>query len=246
MDHFNKHLAQDEAHVWSIPLDQPDHEAGALIRLLDPDELDRLKRLRCQLTSRRFIMAHAALRLLLSYYCGVPSARIRYAFGPHGKPELLAPLDINFNISHSGDLAVAAVSLHPVGIDLERIAHDIPFESIARRYFSSAEYEVLRSLPEHLRLQSFYACWTRKEAYAKATGAGFSFPSSFFDVSLAPGQPPELAHHRLDPDEPLRWRIHDLCLPPGFHGAVVIPAETATINQHRGTWGVLPLSAPYQ
>ena len=234
--------APDEVHVWTLPLDRQDHETESLVHLLDPDELTRLERFRCQTTARRFITSHAGLRLLLSHYLRLPFSKIRYVSGCNGKPALLPPASLHFSLSHSSDLAVVAVSPHPVGIDLEQIDRNIPFESIARRFFSSAEQQALGSLPQDRRLQAFYLCWTRKEAYLKASGAGFSLPCNCFDVSVTPGEPAELLQHGLDQGEPLRWQLHDLLLPTGFQGSLAVTKNTNRISRHSGAWNAPPLS----
>ena len=231
-----------EVHVWTLPLDPfPGIESAEL--LLDQEEQTRLARLKHPSVARRFTMAHAGLRLLLSHYSRLPCAMVRYCQGEHGKPELTPSSPIHFNLSHSSGLALIAVSLQPVGVDLEYVDGNIPFESMAAHYFSSNESRVLGALPESQRLQSFYACWTRKEAYLKASGSGFSLPCSSFDVSLAPGDQPALLQHTLYKEEPLRWRIYDLNLPSGFQGAVVTKRSNSGICQYSGIWGIPPLSA---
>ena len=238
---YSIHLKTGEAHVWALPLDpSPGHEFAEL--LLDQEEQTRLARLKHPAVARRFTLAHAGLRLLLSHYSGRPCAIVRYCHGDHGKPELTPLSPIHFNLSHSSDLALIAISLQSVGVDLEYIDSNIPFESMATRYFSSTESRVLNSLPEPLQLQSFYACWTRKEAYLKASGSGFSLPCNCFDVSLAPGEQPALLQHTLDKDQPLHWRIYDLSLPGGFQGSVATTKSTSDIRQYSGVWGNPPLS----
>lgn len=237
-------LTSADVHVWTLPLDPATVDAGQVKNLLDPEEENRLVRLRCPTHARRFAMAHAGLRLLLSHYCGLPCENVRYLPGRHGKPELPPSASCHFSLSHSHDLALVAVSRQPVGVDLERVEPNLLFEPIAERYFSPMESAILGSLPEQVRLQSFYACWTRKEAYMKACGAGFSLPSKYFAVSLAPGTPPALLHHELDREEPSRWDLHDVFLPEGFTGALATGSGTAGIHQFSGSWDTIPLALP--
>lgn len=60
----------------------------------------------------------------------------------------------------------------PVGVDVEYIQPEFPFEDIADRYFPSAEAAALRSLPVAEQRCAFFAAWVRKEAWVKAAGAG--------------------------------------------------------------------------
>jgi 4'-phosphopantetheinyl transferase len=100
---------------------------------------------------------------------------------------------LNFNLSHSAGLALYAFARdQEVGVDVERVRFDIEHEQIAERFFSPYERSVLRSLPAEEKAETFFACWTRKEAFIKAHGEGLSLPLDQFDVSLASGEPARL------------------------------------------------------
>jgi len=67
------------------------------------------------------------LRELLGRYLEHDPRELRFVLGAHGKPALLSPggtgavEDLRFNLSHSGDLALVAVSAgQEVGVDIER------------------------------------------------------------------------------------------------------------------------------
>ena len=96
--------------------------------------------------------------------------------GENGKPLLSHGEGICFNISHSGDVAVCAVSHADVGADVEEIKR---FDArVAGRCFTAAEQAWLAGQADTAR--AFYRLWTRKESYMKCVGAGFSIdPRSF-------------------------------------------------------------------
>src|SRR5208282_2181592 len=117
------------------------------------------------------------LRVLLGHYLGVAPGGIEFSYGPKGKPRLAAPVDVRFNISHSGGLALFAFTLDcEIGVDVEHIRPLRDMQEIASRFFCAEEATELMSLPAHGREQAFYLCWTRKEAYLKAVGEGLSEP----------------------------------------------------------------------
>ena len=96
-----------------------------------------------------------------------------FDYGPLGKPVLSGAGLPSFNLSHSEDLAVLAVTDGaPVGIDLERIRPVV--DGFAKHAFAPEEQAALQALPSHSVEAAVFACWTRREAYVKATGAGLS------------------------------------------------------------------------
>ena len=117
-------------------------------------------------TSRR-----TALRILLSRYIDIPAAEIEFIAGVNKKPEIKAELNsIQFNLSHSGDQILIAISDTAVGIDIERIDPDFNFTDILKHSFSEQEIEYIEHADNSRKL--FFELWTRKEALAKASSKG--------------------------------------------------------------------------
>ena len=151
---------------------------------------------------------------------------VTIAYGPYGKPTLKEeqnPDQIQFNLSHANELALYAFSIdRKLGIDLEFI-HWIPdFDRIAARSFSKNEYRIWDALPDAVKKLAFYRCWTRKEAFVKAVGDGFSFPLDQFEVSLCPGEPPQLIRIETAPFEAARWSYGELPGIPGCTTALIV------------------------
>jgi 4'-phosphopantetheinyl transferase len=105
-------------------------------------------------------------------------------------------------------------------VDLECIRPDRSNEQIAEQFFSSLELAALCALPPGLRVEAFFNCWTRKEAYIKARGEGLTLPLDQFDVSLAPGEPAALLYTHDDPKEASRWSLQSLAPRPGYIAAL--------------------------
>jgi 4'-phosphopantetheinyl transferase len=129
-------------------------------------------------------------------------------------------------LAHSADLAVYAVSAERnLGIDLELIKPESSGEDIARRYFSAREITDLLTLPPEERIAAFFLCWTRKEAYLKATGMGLQTPLGSFSVSLMPTQPPQF----LGGVEP-RWNMASSQPANGYVAALVYDGAPSPIQ----------------
>lgn len=224
--------AAGEVHIWFTPLDRQSVELDRLERFLSADERARADRLLERRARDRFMAGRGFLRERLAHCLGMKPEDLRFAQGEHGKPALLdetgsAPL--RFNLSHTDGRAILAVAgTCEVGIDLERMRDDLPFREMAQRFYSSRERAELFSLPPDLQPAAFFRCWTRKEAYLKGCGRGFTLPADIFDMSLLPGHPPELLTHRTVPSEASRWRIVDIPASEDYCAALAVECALAT------------------
>jgi 4'-phosphopantetheinyl transferase len=222
-------LHPDEVHLWRISTDADEHQLRFLKRQLAGDESERATRFRFDADRQRFITAHGMLRLLLGRYLKVAPQSLQFDKNEYGKPAvrpLSGNIGLQFNLSHSGSLALCAVTLRrDVGVDLEQMREDLADETVAARFFSQAENATLVSLPQIERTKAFFNCWTRKEAYVKAQGAGLTLPLDSFDVSLLPGAAAQLLAVHHDPQAITRWLMHTLEPASGYIGAVVAEGQ---------------------
>jgi 4'-phosphopantetheinyl transferase len=230
-------LAPDEVHVWRSWLDLPESAIAGLLQVLSPDEQRRAAAY-CQEKDRRAsIVGRAVLRTLLGAYLDLPPDQVEFIYNPHGRPELSAQFAggrLKFNLSHSGDLVLHAFAWdRQVGIDVERPGRQLQFESIAHRFFSHAENEAFAALPESARREAFFRCWTRKEAFIKATGRGLSYGLGRFDVTLSPDQPPQLL--RAEDDAPTNWSLLDLPAAPHYAAALAVEATDWSLRAWQWT-----------
>jgi 4'-phosphopantetheinyl transferase len=219
-------LGPREAHVWHIPLLALADRTGRLGALLSPAECSAALRLRFERDRVRFVCRRGAVRLILSGYLGVAPDRLQFRTNVHGKPELeglAGQTGIRFNVSHSSDLALCAVTFgRRIGIDVEKVRAVADAEFIARLAFSPSEQDTLSALPVDDRQLSFLRCWTRKEAFVKACGAGLSFPLQCFDVSLRPEEPAALLRIGRDTAAGQYWSMRSFEPPGGYVAAAVI------------------------
>lgn len=220
-------------HVWRIALAVPDAEQAERAAALSPDERERAARFHFERDRRRWMAARGAVRAVLAGYVGVPAASLTFRVGPHGKPALdgaAARAGLDFNVSHSGDLALCAVTrARAVGVDVEAVRPEFATDEVARRFFAPGEVAALEALPPDERVEAFFACWTRKEAYIKARGSGIALGLDRFEVALAPGRPAVLLATRDEPAAAARWQLFALAPGEGYAGALATdgPARLA-------------------
>ncbi|CAM3089029.1 MULTISPECIES: 4'-phosphopantetheinyl transferase family protein [Streptomyces] len=169
----------------------------------------------------RYVVAHWALRRELGALLGTDPADVPFAQadcpvcgGPHGRP-VVPGNPVHFSLSHAGDVVLLAFADAAVGVDVE--GH--PAVSSAAETMTALhprEQEELAAVGRDALPAAFARCWTRKEAYLKATGAG---------LGEDPGRTYVSALDR--PAQPAGWHLTDLAAPAGYAAACAVrrPAE---------------------
>jgi 4'-phosphopantetheinyl transferase len=215
-------LQSHQVDIWRVVLDLPSDSFQWAESTLSADELERASRFHFEKDRSRFIVAHASLRGVLAQYLQRDPKQISFSANEFGKP-FLPDHEVEFNLSHSGDYAMIAVTRgRNIGVDIEHLRDDKELETLARRFFSPSEVTELMALPPEWRMIGFFNCWTRKEAYIKARGLGLSLPLDSFDVSLAPGERVMLRATRPDSKDATRWTIRPLEVDSGYAGAIAV------------------------
>ncbi len=219
--------AEDLVDLWYVEQDRLS-DAALLDRyqvLLSDDERVRWRRFLFEKDRHRFLVARAMLRDVLSRYVRWVPHSLVFEYNAHGKPALAHPagLPIRFNLSHSGGLAVCAVTQQcDVGVDVENPDRQTDILSLARRFFAEEEVEQLRRKPHEEQRQVFFEFWTLKEAYIKARGEGLSIPLDAFAFSFATEQPPSIRFRPPVNDNPHDWQFAQVFLGPRYPIAVAL------------------------
>lgn len=197
--------------IWTVHVTAPDAVAARFRPFLTPGETARAARFRFEHLQRSFTVSRAVLRLLLAQYLHIAPDKVELSYGSKGKPYLAAHTELQFNVSHSEDLALFAFTFERgLGVDIEYIRPIKDMHDIANRFFCPEEASELMSLPAYLRERAFFSCWTRKEAYIKAVGEGLSVPLNSFRVTLRPGEPTRFIHLAHDTTAARAWALHNL------------------------------------
>lgn len=217
-------LSSDEVHVWSASTNVDEKQLQYLQAIISEDEQKRAARFYFEKDSIQFIVTRGLLRMILAYYLDQSPEEFRFSYNKHGKPSLegINNNNVRFNLSHSDQAIVYGFTrCRDIGIDIERICSSKDSTNILDHFFSELEKEEFKMVPEEKKKETFYKCWTRKEAYTKARGKGFSIPLDSFSVTLTPGCPAELT--RADEDsEVSQWYMKDISVVYGFAAAVVV------------------------
>lgn len=222
----------DAVEFFRVDLNPPQDLVAEARTLLTDEERVRADRFVTDQLTRRFTVCRAVLRRVLGLAVSLPPQQIRFSTGPHGKPSLMPDQGlVEFNVSHTGDLAVIALThQRPLGVDVETISDRQSQDDLAARFFSTIERQTYFALPETQRTAAFYRIWTCKEAFLKATGSGLSFPLGQFSVSAAPDQPPGLLHVDNDPEAAQRWSFVLPTVPSGFAAALTVSGHGWTLR----------------
>lgn len=205
----------------------------ALERSLSADERDRAERFHLPRHRRAFVAARGLLRAILGRYLRTAPSGLQFSSGPHGKPALVAAPGsgwLRFNLSHAGDLALYAVARdREVGVDLEDLRRNVPALRIAEQFFSAREAAALQALPPEGVAAAFLSCWTRKEAYLKALGAGLTLPLDQVEVSVDPADPAPLLLAPPGPDR-VTWSLRTVYPGPGYVAALAVPGQLGQLS----------------
>jgi 4'-phosphopantetheinyl transferase len=200
-------LGVQTVEVWQAGLAQPPALVERLGAMLNDPERERAARLAA---APPWIVARAALRIVLAGHLGLHPADVELGAGEHGKPEVMGAA-LRFNLSHSGDVALIALTEHAeVGIDVERTSRR---SKAVERTLTPGERAALDGGDRHTEL---LRVWCRKEALAKAGGGGLGWAPETFDTTV-PGD----------------FSLSDLELDSGYVGALAVRGEPAHIARYR-------------
>jgi len=174
-------LAPHEVHVW-LAFDREVNDPATLQAfeaLLSSEELATRARLSAPHRPRQYLVTRALLRSLLSAYApGTQASQWRFEVGDNGKPALapsFSAAGLHFNLAHTAGLVAIALAREPaLGVDVEHLVPRGPPLHVAPRYFTEAEAAALAALPADQQAARFYALWTLKESWLKATGEGLA------------------------------------------------------------------------
>ncbi len=227
-------LEPDEVHIWwTRPAEDP-ALADGIEAVLSEDELLRLRRVTSPASREVRARLRAWLRHVIGPYCGVAPRDLVFDTATEGKPAVRRTAgmpDVRFNLSHSAEVAVLAVSQGiELGVDIEAVRERRNLDRLIEDWCSPQEQAHLRAVDPSRRLSAFLACWTRKEAYLKAMGTTESVDPTSFTVSIPPDEPARLISNSRAPEHVTRWHLIELDLADGFITTLAVPQAQVRVR----------------
>lgn len=226
---------------FGLQLENP-ADVDNMLCLLDGEERARAARFKRPIHQHRFAVGRARLRILLGHYTQQSPEAVVFAYGEQGKPRLAASPEgnsIHFNLSHSGDSGVCAVTRNrSVGVDIECCRQRIAAPAIAERFFHPEEAQWLAAQHGEAGLRQFYRLWTAKEALLKGAGGGLTLPLNRCRFDLT-SDPLGLRLIDLPALETAQWTVYSFALDNNIAGAVAVTRGGAELH-FLEPWAQLP------
>lgn len=222
-------MKADEIHLWNGRIAAGEDCFLELYASLSQEEIEKANGFRFDQHRRHYIICRGLLRTILAGYLDAKPAEIHFQYGNKGKPFLL-DCAVRFSVSHSEDRVLYAFSEHhELGVDLEYIRELPDVEMLAQHFFAPFEFAGFCNAVTAGRKRAFFCCWTRKEAYIKATGQGLSLPLDSFYVpteSEGPAKATTMAGSDAGASD---WTVIHLDPAPGYVGALASPLASTRL-----------------
>jgi 4'-phosphopantetheinyl transferase len=217
-----------DVHVWQATLDRPLDQVTKFREILSVDEIERADRFKFDQHRNRFIVGRGILRSLLAQYLNLEPQQLEFTYGSYGKPSLKQANNLQFNLAHSHDQALYAMTYdRAIGIDIEQIREIKDLEALTRRFFALSECNAICQSESEDQAKAFFRYWTCKEAFLKATGEGLS-QLQHLEISIDP-----VAKLKKIPDQTdsiQNWCLKELRLNDDFSGAIVIKSASDLLH----------------
>lgn len=182
----------DGVDVYYFRISEKQNKVSMYTNILMDDEIEKARRFHYKKDKDNYIICRGALRNLISSSIDINPQEIIFKYNSFGKPELSLSQNIKglkFNLSHSGDLCLIAVTNDlDIGVDIEKVSYIENCSSIAQNFFSESEIMLLRFASNDERQELFYNLWTQKEALVKASGKGLTFGMDHWSINPRSGK----------------------------------------------------------
>jgi len=171
---FSPFLQKDRIHIWSAGYDDLQQHFKSLSSVISPEERHTASTFRNSVDTRKYILRHGVLRIILGNYTHTDPDLISLFNGKNGKPELDPEggyTDVSFNLSHTSEMILIGFTRkHRIGVDIVKMEPYYQFHEIAEYILKPGEKAFMQRIEPALRYQVFFRIWALKEAILKVTG----------------------------------------------------------------------------
>lgn len=167
-------------YAFSIQNVEQDEVFQQLEKIISQKRYERMQKYRFPIDKTRSLFAEVLVRYALKKHFAIEGSKVSFTCNEYGKPFLEGYKNLFFNVSHSGNWVICALSDKPVGVDVEQIKEKDT--DIAKRFFHEKEANAIHENVQDKEL--FFHYWTLKESYVKAEGKGMSIDFSSFAFTI--------------------------------------------------------------
>ena len=206
--------------LWWCVLDASEQRLRACDGYLSDAERARASRFGHPSLRDRYVVGRGSLRVLLGRELAVAPGEVPIVRGTRGRPQLAGDAKLDFNVSHTGSVAIVGMSRGGrIGVDVERLDRAINVAGIARKFLSAAERDAIAAVDAEAARCTVLTLWTVKEAMSKATGDALSAPFSSIDVDLRSGP---VLRNGPGAYRPERWSLFAVTVPQGHVATLAV------------------------
>lgn len=214
-------LHLNNVHVWKVDVSLKDKRSESFISFLSLDEKERASKFKFPKDRAVYITGKFLLRSLLGHYLKTNPKKIVFEYSEFGKPSYLKNVELDFNVSHSGNRIIIGFSKKQIiGVDIEKIKKDFDPLNLANNFFSKEEIIALSQTKNSEMFQAFYRCWTRKESFIKAVGEGLSYPLDSFAVTMDSDDSAKFLKIEGHKESKEDWHLHSFVPAEGYIAAI--------------------------
>lgn len=127
--------------------------------------------------ARLFLISRVLVKTVLADKLGISPHQVNIQLHPNGKPFVQSSKAVYFNLTHSADVIILAVTEEgEIGVDIEQVDREFEWMRVDS-VLAPIEIEWIKEneLTDPFNVyQRFFQIWTLKEAYIKCTGEGMS------------------------------------------------------------------------
>lgn len=230
-------IERGAVHVWKSQFQLDSLLSSKFTGCLSKEEIEKASRFVSQSDQDRYVFSHGLLRTILGGYLCCDPMQLNFNTNQYGKPylnSLLSGTEIRFNLSHSCDMMLVAISCGiEVGIDIEYMREIEHARDIVNQYFSSHERQILSDLPPTELRDAFYTFWTAKEAFLKGVGKGLSYPLDRFSILFSRTTNDGSVYISNGLFDTINWTVLRLFPGDGYAGALAMEVPATDLKLYK-------------